>query len=170
MNDRPAQFKYVAPDGTVIATGSLEFLNKQLAAHKTAEGAIRAAALAADTRFQARADALAQERAEFEAEKKAHDAAVMAGQIRRFVDGVAEAGRRLDAFQRAQDGLRSPNCPTPTHPKPTTWRPSSRLQGQSIESASANSLKLKTSFRRVMNYSYAMKSQMTATLDKFRQL
>jgi hypothetical protein len=89
--DRPAQFKYVAPDGSIIATGSLDFLNKQLEAHKTAEGAIRAAALAADTRIRARADALA-----------AREAAQTNREIRAFADSVAKLDARLGALEKAK--------------------------------------------------------------------
>jgi hypothetical protein len=89
-HDRPAQFKYVAPDGSIIATGPLELLNSQLAAHKTAEGAIRAAALAADTSIKARNDAVA-----------AREVAQTNREIRAFADGVARVSARLDALAKA---------------------------------------------------------------------
>jgi hypothetical protein len=99
---RPAQFKYVAPDGTVIATGPLDLLNRQLEAHRTAEGAIQAAALAANTRIQSRADALDRREAAITArEQKAAAAAMKA-----FCDGVAAISRRLDALEEAKEQQR----------------------------------------------------------------
>jgi hypothetical protein len=58
-DDRPPTFRYVnTVTGETIATGPLSLLNDQLAAQRTAEGAIRAAALAADESHRARADSL----------------------------------------------------------------------------------------------------------------
>jgi hypothetical protein len=113
MPDHSAKFRYVSPTGETIATGSLDFLNKQLVAHKTAEGAIRAAALAADTSFRARADALAEERREFEAERDAWARRVQSDKIRTFVDAVDAISARFDAFVQARNTAELARLPDP---------------------------------------------------------
>jgi hypothetical protein len=90
-HDRPAMFRYVSPTGEVIATGSLDFLNRQLEVHRTAEGAIKAAALAADTSIKARNDAVA-----------AREVAQTNREIRSFANSVAKVGARLDALEKAR--------------------------------------------------------------------
>jgi hypothetical protein len=89
--DHPPQFRYISPTGEVIATGSLDFLNRQLEAHRTSEGAIRAAALAADTSIKARNDAVA-----------AREIAQTNREIRSFADAVGRLNARLDALEKAK--------------------------------------------------------------------
>jgi hypothetical protein len=96
--DRPAMFEYRnAATGAVIATGPLSLLNERLAAQATAEGAIRAAALAAgriaaDT---ARVDALDARQRDLDARE---DAIRMGDSIRRLNDAATALGQRMDAF------------------------------------------------------------------------
>jgi hypothetical protein len=99
MTDRPATFRHIAPDGSEIATGRLDFLNKQLEAHRTAEGAIRAAALAADARHRARADEL-QAREDAVA---ARELALKADAFIKLTDGLRSLSARMDAFEERQE-------------------------------------------------------------------
>jgi hypothetical protein len=107
-------FRYVnTVTGETIATGPLSLLNDQLAAQRTAEGAIRAAALAADTRIRVRADALAEERKEFEAERDAWERKVQSDKIKAFVDAVAAIASRFDALEQARQDAELKRLPDP---------------------------------------------------------
>jgi hypothetical protein len=93
-----SMFRYVSPTGEVLATGPLSLLNDQLAARRTAEGAIRAAALAADSSHRARADSLDQREAAIEARERQADAAA----IKAFCDGVEALSRRMGALEESR--------------------------------------------------------------------
>jgi hypothetical protein len=85
-------FRYVnTVSGETIAVGPLSLLNDQLAAQRTAEGAIRAAALAADTSIKARADAVA-----------AREIAQTNREIKSFADAVGKLSARFDAIVKAR--------------------------------------------------------------------
>jgi hypothetical protein len=100
MSGDQATFRYInSKTGETIATGPLSLLNDQLAAQRTAEGAIKAAALAADRSHRARADALDQrERQIDERERQA-----FADGVARLTAGISDIARRMDEFERRRD-------------------------------------------------------------------
>jgi hypothetical protein len=88
-------------------------LNKQLEAHRTAEGAIRAAALAANSSIQVKADALAEERREFEQEKADWKRKADAAALKAFCDSVSAVASRMDALERARQDEELRKLPDP---------------------------------------------------------
>jgi hypothetical protein len=97
MSGGQATFRYVnTKTGETIATGPLSLLNDQLAAQRTAEGAIRAAALVADQSHRARADALdRRERA-----IQAREDATTKADLCKLADGIARIRARMDAYEK----------------------------------------------------------------------
>jgi hypothetical protein len=98
----PATFRYVGPDGKTIATGPLSLLNDQLAAQRTAEGAIRAAALTVDESHRARADALDQRERAIQAREDAAMAAKLQALKDEFFAKADALVRRMDAAEQRQ--------------------------------------------------------------------
>jgi hypothetical protein len=110
-------FRLTAPDGSIIARGSLSALMErvnQSVPRMNAEQAIAAAAKAIQRERddKVRADSLDRR----EAEIKAREDAARAADLRRFVDGVSALTARMDALeqernQRTLDALPDPDSP-----------------------------------------------------------
>jgi hypothetical protein len=107
-------FRLTAPDGSIIARGSLSALMErvnQSVPRMSAEQAIAAAAKAIhrEADDKVRADAL-QER---ELAVKAREDAIFADNVRKFVDGVAEVARRLVSLEQKRNQAILDNLPDP---------------------------------------------------------
>jgi hypothetical protein len=117
-NHQP-QFKYRNPaTGEIIARGPLSLLGESLRAHATAEGAIKAAALAAGviTRNTARADALDQRERDLDArEDAAH--AIIANEVARLQDAALKLVHRMDSYERALVRKEIDAAPDPESPE-----------------------------------------------------